>query len=824
MPVTSVNQRLFSFAMAFLIFSEVSTSQTSPSPKPSAQHSGVQAVAKAKPTVDWPVYGGDGSNDRYSPLKQINRSNVAKLQVAWTFDSKETGGLQTHPLIVGRTLYGYTPTQKVIALDAVTGKLLWTFDSGIRGTQPARGLTYWHEGKESRLFAGVMNYLYALDPATGKPIPSFAENGRIDLRKQLRGDYEKQSIVLTSPGVIYKDLIIVGGRNPETHPSPPGDIRAFDVHTGAMRWSFHTIPHPGEAGYETWPADAWLKSGAAHNWAGMTVDAKRGIVYAPTGSSVFDFYGGDRIGDDLYANTLLALDAATGKRIWHFQGVHHDIWDRDFPSPPVLLTVNRDGKRVDALAQTTKQGFVYVFDRSTGKPLFPISEKPYPKSTVPGEVTAATQPLPLAPAPFARQLLTEDMLTPRTPEAHQYALDRFRSYRSEGQFIPFSVDKQTIILPGYDGGAEWGGAAVDEATGVMYVNANEMAWTGGLTPTKTGGTPGERAYGSLCSVCHGSHREGSPPAFPSLVGIDQRMNDHDIAATIQQGKGRMPGFPGLEDVQMQSLLAFLKKQEDAPVSSAARSEDKREMPAATSAVSIEDQRNPAGAAAYRSHCAMCHGNMREGIAPSFPSLLGLGSRLDEQSTAQIILHGRGKMPPAPTMSDAEMHALLQYLGVGASVVTPALQAANSNTVVLPYEFTGYHKFLDQDGYPAISPPWGTLSAIDLNSGEYLWKIPFGEYPELAAKGMKNTGTENYGGPVVTAGGLVFIGATIFDKKLHAYDSHTGKLLWETVLPYAGVATPATYMVYGKQYVVIATGGGRDPKSPSGGEYVAFALP
>ncbi len=683
------------------------------------------AAAANKPTVDWPVYGGQLADDHYSPLRQINRDNVGQLKVAWTFDTGEKNGLQTSPLIVGRILYAYTPTQKVIALDAATGKLLWTFDSGIKGTQPDRGLSWWTSGSERRLFAGVMNFLYALDPATGKPIASFGEDGRIDLRKGLRGDYRQQSIALTTPGVVYKDLIIVGGRNPETHPAPPGDVRAFDVRTGALRWVFHTIPHPGEFGYDTWPKDAWLTAGAANNWAGMAVDAKRGIVYVPTGSAVSDFYGADRIGNDLFADTLLALDAETGKRLWYFQDVHHDIWDRDFPSPPSLLTVMHDGKRVDALAQTTKQGYLYLFDRVTGKPLFPIVEEPVPASHVPGEASSPTQPRPLAPAPFGRQRLTADMLTTRTPEAHQYALQQFNTFRSDGQFVPFSVGKQTIVFPGFDGGAEWGGSAVDTATGVIYVNENEMAWTGGLSENNPAAGQGETIYNNLCNECHGDHREGAPPAYPSLIGIGDRLSDKEIADTIHQGRGRMPSFPGMNDSMMEALLQYLKSDE------------------------------PAG--------------------------------------------GHGAQPA-------------KELSTGAG------------SEGLKYRFTGYRKLLDQDGYPAISPPWGTLNAIDLNTGKYLWKIPLGEYPALAAKGMKNTGSENYGGPIVTAGGLVFIGATVFDRKMRAFDSHTGKLLWETTLPYAGVATPATYMVDGRQYVVIATGGGRDPNSPSGGEYVAFALP
>jgi quinoprotein glucose dehydrogenase len=402
-----------------------------------------QQASNGQSDIDWPAYNGSVDGDHYSRLNQINRGNVQLLKVAWQYDTGEKGNLETNPLIVGRTLYAVTPFGKVIALDAASGKLLWTFDSTVDNhdktiggaTQPSRGLAYWSDGTSGRIFAGVLNYLYALDPATGKPVAGFGENGRIDLRKGLRegADYTEQSI--------YKDLIIVGGRNPETHPAPPGDIRAFDVRTGALRWRFHTIPHPGEFGYETWPPDAWKDAGAANNWAGMTLDAERGIVYVPTGSAVFDFYGGDRIGDDLFADTLLALDAATGKRLWHFQGVHHDIWDRDFPSPPALVTVNRDGKRVDAVAQTTKQGVVYLFDRVTGTPLFPVEEHSYPESDVPGEKTAPTQPMPTAPAPFARQRLTEDMLTTRTPAAHAWALETFKTFRSDGQFIPLGVER-----------------------------------------------------------------------------------------------------------------------------------------------------------------------------------------------------------------------------------------------------------------------------------------------------------------------------------------------------------------------------------------------
>ncbi len=358
------------------------------------------------------------------------------------------------------------PNNEIFALDATNGKELWKFVSHVRG-QPNRGLTYWSAGNDRRILVGIDFYEFALDAHTGKPIETFGENGHIDLRKDLGRDFQHQSLNATSPGIVYKDLIILGMREPESLPAPPGDIRAYDVKSGKLRWSFHTIPHPGEYGYDTWPKDAWTYSGGANNWAGMALDEKRGIVYVPTGSAASDFYGSDRVGDDLFANSLIALNAETGQRIWHFQSVRHDLWDRDFPAPPALLTVQRNGKMVDAIAQTTKSGYVFLFDRTNGEPLFPIRYRNYLPSDVPGEHAAETQPLPTKPAPFARQHLTEDLLTNRTPEAHRAALEQFRHFRNEGQFVPFTVGKQTVVFPGFDGGAEWGGPAVDPETGVL---------------------------------------------------------------------------------------------------------------------------------------------------------------------------------------------------------------------------------------------------------------------------------------------------------------------------------------------------------------------
>jgi quinoprotein glucose dehydrogenase len=607
------------------------------------------SVLGAQENRDWPAYGGNSEGTRFSPLAQINRSNVARLQVAWQFNPGElppNTRFQAQPIVVNGVLYTVTPLSSVVALDGATGQLKWAWKSDDRTS--VRGLTYWTDGKEQRLLAAFGRYIYAIDPISGKHFADFGRGGRIDLHFDLSRDPKQQSVSLTTPGVIYKDLYIVGGRTSEGLPASYGDIRAYDVRTGRLRWTFHTIPRPGEYGYSTWPKNAWTYTGGANNWAGMAVDVRRGLVFVPTGSASADFYGANRAGDNLFANTLLALDANTGKRVWHFQAVKHDIWDRDFPSPPTLVTVERDGKRVDAVAQTTKHGFVFLFDRANGKPLFPIEYRRVPASTVEGEVTSRTQPFPLKPAPFARQRLTEDMLTTRTPLVHQWALDQFKTFQSDGVFAPFMVGKNTLVFPGFDGGAEWGGSALDPTTGVLYVNSNDIAWISSM----------------------------------------QRTQPKDKEAT-------------------------------------------------------------AGA-------------------------------------------------PSP--------------------------------YELKYNFTGYNKWYDPDGYPAVAPPWGTLNAINLNTGEYAWKIPLGEYPELAAQGQQDTGTENYGGPIVTAGGLVFIGATNYDRKFRAFDKDTGKLLWESAMVNSGNATPITYEVNGKQYVVIAAFGGYGTRSgaataaQSNGAFVAFALP
>ncbi len=689
---------------------------------------GALAAAQTRPAAtsstreNWPAYSGSAEHTHHSLLDQINTSNVRQLKEAWRWDSGDEfkdSEMQCNPLIVDGAMYATTPKLRVVALDAATGVEKWSFDpiadQPARGKMRNRGLHYWN----GRVIVAAREWLWSLDAATGKPVESFGKGGRIDLREGLGRDPKTLSVSASTPGVIYRDTLILGSLVPEGVPSAPGHIRAFDLKTGRIVWTFRTIPQPGEYGYNTWPKDAWKHTGGANSWSGLALDEKRGLVFAPTGSATYDFYGSDRHGDNLFANSLIALNARTGKRVWHFQFVRHDVWDRDVPAPPTLVTLRRNGKSVDAVAQITKSGHVWLFERTTGKPLFPVEERAVPPSPIDGEKLAEKQPLPLKPEPFARQKLTEENLTNRTPEARAFVLERFRQYRNGDQFEPPSLEG-TILLPGFDGGGEWGGAAWDPESRLLYVNANEMAWVVKLIPRNP---PKQRTtaaalYTGECASCHKQNLKGSPPEFPALDALAGRRGEEEIVTVIRAGAGRMPAFSHIDENAAAKLAKYLLTREDAPIQMAFK-----------------------------------------------------------------------QTPPW----------------------------------WVKYALDGYTRFNDPDGYPAIAPPWGTLNAINLDTGEYAWKIPFGEFPELAAKGLRDTGSENYGGAVTTAGGLLFIAATNSDRKFRAFDKKTGKLLWETELPASGNATPSTYMVNGRQYVVIGAGGGKWGNA-SGGSYVAFALP
>lgn len=674
----------------------------------------------------WSEYLGGPERNHYSSLSQINKSNVNQLKVAWEYHTLDSGQVQCNPIIVNGVMYAVTATNKLFALDAATGKELWTFtNTGSTALNTNRGVTYWeskdkNDGYVPRIIFALGSFLYAVDAKTGEKINNFGDSGKVSLKEGLGSTAINKFVISNTPGTLYEDNLIMPLRLSEGADAALGNVQAFNVRTGKLSWVFHTIPHPNEFGYNTWPKNTYKNTevGGANNWSGMAIDRKRGILFVPTGSAASDFYGGNRKGQNLFANCLIALDAKTGKRLWHFQFVHHDIWDKDLPAPPNLVTIKRNGKNIDAVAQVTKTGHVFVFDRVTGKPLFPIKETPFPKSSIPEESTWPTQPIPSLPAPFARQTITEADVNPYSDDKE--ALLKTIKTSKKGLFQPLSK-QETLVYPGADGGAEWGGAAVDP-DGIMYVNANEMAWVFSLKPTPKEDelahlSPGQRLYSSTCLVCHGKERKGNPKSgYPSLVDISQRRDREYVTKIIASGKGMMPGFGHLSNTDRQALVAFL---------------------------------------------------------------------FGDEKVEAVTTGNKTKMP------------------------------------YIPYQFNGYNKFIDSKGYPGIRPPWGTLTAIDLNTGKQLWQKPFGEYPELKAKGIPTTGSENYGGPVVTASGLLFIAATK-DGMFRVFDKKTGDILWETKLPAAGFATPSTYLLNGKQYIVIACGGTK-LGTKKGDSYIAFSL-
>ncbi len=679
---------------------------------------------------EWRTYLGDRGVSHHSPLDQIDPSNVASLEVAWSYDAgdaSEGGGtqMQFNPLVVKGVLYGASPTLRHFALDAATGEELWSFQP--EDVNPlftvSRGAVYWEDGGDERLLLGAGPYVYAVDARTGRPIPGFGDGGRIDLREGLGRDVsdDMMGVLANTPGTVFENLILLGGRVNEGEGAAPGHVRAYDVRTGEMRWIFHTIPRPGEPGHETWPDDAWQTAGGANAWAGVSIDVERGLAFVPTGSATPDFHGSARLGDNLYANTLLALDARTGERRWHFQVVRHDLWDRDLPSPPNLVEISRDGERVPAVAQLTKTGDTFLFHRETGEPLFPLREEPVQGPVLPGDLAAASQPLPTRPPPVVRQHFSLESITDRSPEARAWVEAKLEGVRYGPLYTPLGIEG-AIAFPGLDGGAEWGGGAWDAETGLLFVNANDIPWLMRMLrlPEESDGVRDQMAQGYLfgCASCHGIDMRGDGTSVPSLLGIDERMGFLDLYRLVRDGRGRMPGLGGRFEWWQNAAIAwwvYTAEEEDVPSNWARRAGD----------------------------------SLRFGNA-------------------------------------------------------------------------GYQKLVDPDGLPGVKPPWGTLSAIDLATGEIRWQIPLGDYAKARELGLSGLGAESYGGPVVTAGGLLFIAATP-DERIRAFEKTTGELLWEAELPASGFATPATYEADGRQFVVIAAGGGKLDR-PSGSHYLAFALP
>lgn len=689
----------------------------------------------------WRAYGGSEDGSQYSSLKQINRANVSQLKEAWHVPTGDARGYVFNPLVIGNTMYVLAQNNSIVALNAATGKQLWAHPLDNKTPLvPTRGLAYWQspDGKDTRLIFAVDNQLREIDATTGKSITTFGTNGNVDLRQGLDRNEAKLTLVQSyNPGRVFGDLIILGSATNEEYGSGPGDIRAYNIRTGQMAWIFHTIPHPGEFGYDTWPKDAWKTVGGANAWSGMALDMKRGILYVPTASPKYNFYGANRTGNNLYGDSLIAIDAHTGKRLWHFQMVHHDVWDYDNPNTPMLLTVTHNGRKVDVVAQTSKTGFLFVFDRVTGKPLWPIEEKPVPQDAMPGEHISPTQPVPTKLVPFSRQTFTSKDLSPYlTPEEHARLKKQIDAARNEGIFTP-PTTQDTVEMPGNNGGVNYGGAAADPAHGYLYVVSKDLpamlklqlppALPKGNTPEARGAA----VYANTCSLCHGINREGKLPVIPTLVDIDKRLTDEQIRQTVHYGKNQMPAFGSLPAADVDDLMKFLKN-------------------------------------------------------PGLPMV--------ESNTAT---------------------------------------QAEGDPATLRYR-SGFGFMFAESGLPVIAPPWTTLTAYDLNTGNVRWKIPLGEVPELAEKGITNTGSHfPKVGPVVTAGGLIFTGTR--DRKVRAIDSSTGKVLWEHEVDAALEGMPAIYEVNGKQYVVFcaaarattythAVPGHAASTDAIPGAYVAFALP
>jgi quinoprotein glucose dehydrogenase len=734
------------------------------------------------------LMGPDSSN--FVPSEQIKKSNVGQLEVAWFYRYAAQG---FNPIVVDNVMYLMGRGSSLIALDATTGKEIWIHE-GLNGIT-SRGVNFWQspDGKDKRLIFGINSFLQEIDANTGKTITTFGENGVVDLRKGLaRADATAARVQSNSPGKVWKNLLILGSAPGEAFVNPPGDIRAYDVVTGEKKWQFHTVPQPGEFGYETWPKEAYKYVGGVNNWGSMSVDDERGIVYIPLGSANYDFYGADRIGQNLFANCILALDAKTGKRLWHFQTVHHDLWDFDNVSAPQLVTIKHNGKKVDVVAHAGKTGFLYVLDRLTGQPIWPIEERPVPKSEMPGEHAWPTQPFPTKPAPFIRQSFSVDDVNPwlATKEQYEAMKERVAKARNEGIFTPPGLT-DTISMPGNQGGSNWGTTAGDPDKGMVFVvGVNQVAilkledvTKRTIEPGRGGGgfgnaalQAGFAAYQQHCTACHGADLRGALPGAANLVGITDRVGEDAIKAVVTGGKGQMRPVSSITEQEISAVISYL---------------------ANTSASGGRGGRG---------------GGRGDIPADMFPS-------------GPVAGRGGATQPPLPPRSMGPF-----YPGVG----------GNAGNTPYPEDVKDVppNRYMTDYGVLAsfTKPPYTTLTAYDLNTGEIKWQVPNGDHlPTLASGGPANTGGvgARYG-IVVTKGGLVFHAGN--DGKVRAYDEDTGQVLWTGTYTGSTSGVPVSYEANGRQYFVLVSsqGGGRggnrggapqpplDPSAPTGA--VAFSLP
>lgn len=706
-------------------------------------------MAAAQSYSTWKDYAGAADGAQYSALKQIDRSNAGRLELAWFYPAP--GGGAFNPVVIDGVLYAMGADRSIVAVDAGTGKQIWSHP--VEGSPADRGINYWEskDRTDRRLIFAANSYLQEIDAKTGVTINTFGKDGRVDLRVGLDRDPKSiRNIQSKNPGRVFENLIIIGSVTGEQFGSPPGDIRAYDVRTGTMAWTFQTIPRPGEFGYETWPKEAYKYAGGANVWGEMALDTQRGILYAPTGSPTFDLYGADRKGANLFGNCLLALDARTGKRLWHFQAVHHDLWDYDLTTAPKLLTVRHKGKTVDVVAQAGKSGFLYVFDRVTGEPLWPIEERRVPKSDLPGEESWPTQPFPTAPPPFARQKFTVNDINPHLdPDERERLKQVLLKAANDGVYTPSSHQRNHIQIPGAFGGANWGAIAVEPTAGYLYVRSydapsirtlTERPGPIGLPANATVEQRGFAAYMQSCSSCHGPDRDGIPAW--------NELGEARLITTVRNGYGQMPSFEpeAVSDANLKLIAAYF------------RSPSAGAIPAGTAAPAVAGRRPGDG----------------EARGPARPDgLRNFGGPFGAQ-------------------------------------------------------------WLSRNGLPAIAPPWSELVAYDLNQGTIRWRVPAGEVPSMVERGVRNTGAYRpRGGPVVTEGGLIFMG-TGSDHTFRAYDKDTGKVVWQRVVDGNPDGIPAVYEWGGRQYVVWyaaadAGGGSRTPMNfkpgkPEAQGYYAFALP